>query len=90
MASGRAVKKRAKSVPLSNADHKVAGLGYAEEPSGREFPTLRDIARTKAQIPYPKLTHRTHKAVEQHFKKLLLESVNFWGSYTVYLFFQAG
>ena len=43
---GRAVHKRAKSVPLSSADRKVAVLGYAEEPPRREFlPTLKDIAR---------------------------------------------
>ena len=75
-AMGRPVHKRAKSIPLSNAEHKVAGLSYSEEASGRDFPTLKEIARKKSQIPYVKLTKRTQKAVEQHFKKLQHDLVN--------------
>ena len=55
---GRPLHKRAKSVPLSNSEHKKAGLGYSSGEESREFPHRNPEA---PNVQSPTLATKPHQ-----------------------------
>lgn len=60
---GRNAHKRASSVPASNRDHKVQGLGYAKAVES-SYVATKDLQRKRLQTSYPDVATWAEKKAE--------------------------